>query len=245
MSKYIKPSSVKIVYFSGTGGTRRVADGFATAFEDRKIVVNKYELKKFKVIDAGNEDMLIVIFPVHAFNAPKPIYEYIKSLVAVEGIPAVVISISGGGEITPNTASRTHCIKKLEIKGYDVVYEEMLIMPSNFAVPTPDGLSIRLLEILPQKIDKIVSDLISTVRHRTKPNLLNKFMSSLGEAEKSSFASRWFAKQIKVNENCTGCGICANSCPRMNIKMKKQCARFWSRLCAVFKVYLWMRYKSG
>ncbi|MDF2567273.1 MAG: Ferredoxin [Oscillospiraceae bacterium] len=164
--------------------------------------------------------MLIVLFPVYALNAPQPIYEYIKSLSKANKTPAVVISVSGGGEITPNTACRLHCIRHLEKKGYEVVYEQMLVMPSNIFMQTPNQLSVLLLEILPAKVEKIVDDLFLGVTRRTRPNLLDRFFSSAAEFYKSKHGSARLGKRIKLNEACTGCGLCARSCPRENIMIQ-------------------------
>lgn len=121
------------------------------------------------------EDMLVVLYAVHASNAPEPVYEWIKSIPKVNKTTTAVISVSGGGEIPPNTACRVGCIRLLEKKGYDVVYEKMIVMPSNWIVPTMDALAVRLLEVLPAKVGNAVHDLLSGVRHRTKPMLIDRF----------------------------------------------------------------------
>ncbi len=227
---------ITIVYFSGTGGTRRAAEGFAEAFTGQGIPVETYELNKHhpemvqKRQSASRPEkgrLLLLLFPVHAFNAPKPLYEYIDSLAAVkeaeaENAVAAVVSVSGGGEMIPNNASRLHSIRRLERKGYRVVYEAMLALPCNFAATITDSLSVRLLEILPVKIRQIASDLLSERVRRTRPGLADKMMSVLGEAEKSKFASRWFSKQIQAGRACNGCGVCAEHCPQMNITMISQ-----------------------
>ncbi len=52
-------------------------------------------------------------------------------------------------------------------------------MPSNMNPATPDSLAVRLLEVLPQKAQRIADDLLAGVRRRTKPGLLNRTMSVL------------------------------------------------------------------
>jgi len=217
MVTYGDANKVKIVFFSGTGGTARVADIFHKSLEAKGKIVVKHELNSRNKIVNDLEDLLIIIFAVHACNAPEPVYEYIDSIPKVDNKLAVVISVSGGGEITPNTACRLHCIKRLEKKGFNVIYEKMLIMPSNWIVPTINDLSVRLLEVLPNKIEKIINDLSSGVILRTKPNLLNKFLSYIGEFEK--IGARHFGKKIKAKQNCNGCGWCEKACPRANITL--------------------------
>jgi len=159
MNGYNSTEIIKIVFFSGTGSTAEVAGTFQRLLEAQGKKVIVHELNSRNIITNDKEDMLIILYPVHACNAPEAVYEYIKTIDKVEKKPAVVISVSGGGEITPNTASRLHCIKRLENKGFQVIYEKMIVMPSNWIIPTADGLSIRLLEVLPNRIEKIISDL--------------------------------------------------------------------------------------
>ena len=217
MGTFSSVNKIKIVFFSGTGGTARVANIFQKSLEAKGKIVVKHELNIRNKIINDSEDMLIIIYAVHACNAPEPVYEYIDAIPKVDNKLAVVISVSGGGEIAPNTACRLHCINRLEKKGFNVIYEKMLIMPSNWVVPTIDGLAIRLLEVLPSKIEKIIDDLSSDVTLKTKPNLLNRFISYIGEFEKAG--ARSFGKRIKANQNCNGCGWCEKACPRANITL--------------------------
>lgn len=217
MGTFSSVNKIKIVFFSGTGGTARVANIFQKSLETKGKIVVKHQLNNRNNIINDSEDMLIIIYAVHACNAPEPVYEYIDAIPKVDNKLAAVISVSGGGEITPNTACRLHCIKRLEKKGFNVIYEKMLIMPSNWIVPTIDGLAIRLLEVLPTKIDKIIADLSSDITLRAKPNLLNRFLSCIGEFEK--VGARSFGKRIKANQSCNGCGWCEKACPRANITL--------------------------
>lgn len=209
--------SVSLVYFTGTGGTGRAALCLVKSLEKRDVKVNITELTRGKYNSDADDDLLILLFPVHAANAPLPVYEWIESAAVINNKPAVVISVSGGGEISPNTACRSGCIKRLEKKGYEVIYESMLIMPSNWIVPTPDGISARLLKILPVKIDGILNDIFSGIRYRSRPIFIDKILSTVFELEK--MGAKTFGRKIRSNSNCTGCGWCERNCPRENIKL--------------------------
>ncbi|MDY9925554.1 hypothetical protein [Methanosarcina sp.] len=149
-----KINKVKIAYFSGTGSTARVADALEREFTAYEISVIKLEIRAGNIVSGDKEDLLILLFAVHAFNAPKVVYKWIDSLSSNNNRPvhAAVISVSGGGEMTPNTACRVSSIRKLERKNCKVVYEKMVVMPSNWFVKTDDRLAIRLLEIRHQRL---------------------------------------------------------------------------------------------
>jgi ferredoxin len=136
----------------------------------------------------------------------------------VKGIPAAVISVSGGGEVSPNTACRLSSIRRLENKGYDVPYEQMLIMPSNMSVATPDYMAAKLLEVLPEKVRNITDEIISGFRRRTKPKTFDRFLSRVLEIEK--FGAKRFGKGLAVTRYCTSCGWCERNCSGSNIRLE-------------------------
>lgn len=232
MGAYRKPKKVEIVYFSGTGSTKKVAGQFADSFMKENVEISNYEINSRNRYVPQKSDMLLLIYPVYACNAPKPIYEFIKTLPIHKGKKTVVISVSGGGEVTPNKACRLHTIKQLELKGYRVVYEKMIVMPSNVFVATPEAISVRLLEVLPVKVEHIIHDLLSGVRRRVKPDLLNRIIACAGELEKTRLGGELFGRNIKVNQNCSGCGICQKGCPMENITLRENVPVF-GRKCAI------------
>ena len=206
---------ISVVYFSGTGGTEKVALQLVEQLENIDIEVNLACIgRDFNIVI---EDMLILLVPVHAFDVPYPVYSFIKEL-SMQNKPAVVISVSGGGEVSPNLACRHKVIKKLSKKGFDVVYENMIIMPSNIAIKTPDAIIIKLLEILPFKMTRIVDDLKNNVVRRRKPPISNLILAVVGNFEK--VGARLFGKMLRSNKKCTSCGWCSHNCPTNNITMK-------------------------
>lgn len=217
MTSAFQIKTVKIAYFSGTGSTARVADTFENELNRRGLPVTKSQIRGGNLHSDEKEDLLILLFAVHAFNAPRIVYQWIDSLSGAKKIPVVVISVSGGGEISPNTACRLSSIRKLEKKNYRVVYEKMIVMPSNWVMKTDDGLAIRLLDVLPSKVEHIVDDLLQGLVCRTRPKPIDRVFSMIGEMEKT--ASRFFGRNLRVNAKCNSCGCCAKNCSANNITM--------------------------
>lgn len=91
-----------------------------------------------------------------------------KKIEPVEGRLAVVVSVSGGGEISPNTACRAATLRQLEKKGYKVFYEKMVVMPSNL-IGFDESLSAMVLHATPVIVDKVVAELMVGKWHRTAP----------------------------------------------------------------------------
>lgn len=227
-------NKVKLVYYTGTGGTEKVTDLFRENLINRgkqveveKISSNNNVVSKFNGNSIDNIDFLVLLFPVYACNAPEAVYKWIKNLKNNCNIPTAIISVSGGGEISPNTACRVSVIKMLENKECNVFYERMIVMPSNWIVPTRYPLSKMLFEILPYKIQKTLDDVENGVIRRTKPLFIDKIISRIAEIEKSFTGD--FGKYIKVSEDCNLCGQCYENCPSNNIELIGEKLKFGSK----------------
>ena len=208
-------NSVQIFYFSGTQGTALVALKMSDCFNAHGVETLVSELKDDKPVHPLK--FLMVLYPVYDFGAPKPVEEWIKQLQAVQQIPAAIISVSGGGEISPNTACRASAMKGLEQKGYDVCYESMIVMPSNVFIHYDDIVSALLLKKLPIKAEEIVSDILAGKRIRKRPLKIDCFFAMLGSIGRNYGKS--FSKHLSVKDTCIGCSWCQNHCPRSNISM--------------------------
>jgi ferredoxin/flavodoxin len=220
---------IRIAYFSGTGGTARAAKALASGFAARGAETEVRELRRGADVPNGSEEMLALLFPVHAANAPTPVHEWLDALAAVQNIPAVVISVSGGGEVFPNLGCRAKVIKKLERKGYRVIYEQTIVMPSNFMEAMPEGWAAELLRALPCKASSIAEEVLAGMERRVKARLIDRLISALLTI--GQVGAPRFGRGLRATEACTGCGWCARQCPGANIRMKdgrpeflKQCA---------------------
>ncbi|MBN2853342.1 MAG: EFR1 family ferrodoxin [Clostridia bacterium] len=211
-------NKIHIVYFTGTGGTGYAADTLTTAFKDKNYKVYCSELLQSKLPSINENETLVLMFPVYAADAPHVIYRWIASLTKVISQKAVVVSVSGGGEISPNTACRMKSVRRLIKKGYQVDNEYSLCMPSNFIMPTHDILAINLLKILPGKCEIIVNEVTGNIKRRKKVNFIDRIILLLCHGEK--IGSKIAGRLMRVTDDCNGCGLCAIQCPKSNITMK-------------------------
>lgn len=224
--------TVLIVYFTGTGGTARAADALEAAFLQRGLAVSKRQIRRNRATPNGDESLLVLLFAVHAANAPKPVYEWLEAMAPVSGIPAVVISVSGGGEISPNTACRRGSVRRLEKKGYCVTYEQTIVMPSNMSVATPDFMAKQLFRVLPDKAERIADDVLAGLQRRVRPKAVDRALSVLGLAEHAG--APFFGRLLAPTDVCNGCGWCARACPGGNIRMENGRPVFGGRCVMCF-----------
>lgn len=210
---------INIIYYSGTGGTERVANTFEASFIRMGYEVNIRPLVDNPRFNLEEDVSLLLLYPVYASNAPKFVCKWIDSLDVVNNAHAFIVSVSAGGEIIPNTACRVGAIKGLEKKGYSVVYEKMFVMPCNFGVPTKEPLAKMLLELLPKKVEEVVEEIKSGTVRRTKPFVFDRFFSQVGKVER--YGAKVFGENIKVLDSCIGCGWCVDNCYVGNIVLKE------------------------
>ena len=209
--------SAQLAYFSGTGGTARAAELLAQALRQGGIAVTLTPLEGQPSAPIA-ADWQIILFPVYAANAPQPVDEWVAALPPCRRKRAAVISVSGGGEISPNTACRAPTIRKLERKGYAVIYENMLVMPSNLILRYPDALSALILRAAPRKTAAMAAGLLSGQVRRVRPLWRDRVLTRLCAVEKRG--SRLFGKRLKADARCVDCGWCAEHCPRGNIALR-------------------------
>jgi len=226
-----------IFFFTGTGCTALAARSLEKALHERGCETRVERITASSqdgfIGDSGGvppgSNTLILLFPVYACTAPGPVMEWIKTLGQTDGLPAAVISISGGGEVFPNTASRVGAKKSLKQKGFDVFFEDTIIMPSNISVATPEHVSVQLIKVLPEKAGAITDRIIKGAGKKKPPLIFDRFLAWGGQAL-WPFAKRWGKKTI-VSSGCDGCGLCAAQCPTGNIAMAENMPVFNKRCC--------------
>lgn len=223
--------NVLIVYYTGTGSTKLVAEEVHSNLSMKNVTAEMHRLTAVSKDDLINRAMicqsLILIYAVHAFNAPDLVYTWLKELdeqsYTEDGIQksAMVLSVSGGGDMLSNTACRVKAKRYLEKKRFKVVTEAMVVMPNNWMSATPDDISKALIGVMPKKVDQWVDAFLQNKAVpvlSTKP--IDRVITSLGRLEVKGAVQ--FGKNIKVSEACNGCGWCAKNCPASNITMTVQ-----------------------
>jgi flavodoxin/NAD-dependent dihydropyrimidine dehydrogenase PreA subunit len=223
---------IKLAYFSGTGGTAKAARFLEENLKKSGCEVNLVPLETAGD-GIGSIDMLVLLFPVHAFDAPIPVYHWLKTLPQGNKISAAVISVAAGGDHCINAASRLGSIKILTRKGYDVFYERMLVMPMNIILSCEPSFNRRILELLPQKTESIAADLLSRKNKRILPPLKSRILTLIGKTEKPW--AKCFGKELTARKSCSCCGLCQRNCPMGNIQLKNGRPRFGWRCIACFR----------
>lgn len=211
-------NTVIIAYFSGTGSTELAAECLERQLTEKGVKALKKNMAKVSPRKVQESDLLIILSPVYAFRLTELAERWIKKLPNGKHRHAAVISVSGGGEVSPNTACRVPAKRYLTQRGYEVVYENMLIMPSNFQTQIGPPFNLALLTVLPHKIEIISNEILAGKKRLTIPKTKDRLITALGVAE--HLGARIFGKKLYATSDCNQCGMCVKNCPKKNIRME-------------------------
>jgi len=209
---------IGLYYFSGTGNTRLVAGEFKTVFASRDLECELIPLEKItqktRDISFTDYDLVGLGFPVHAFDAPRIVYDFVK-LLPVKRVRYFLFKTAGSDFLLGGSTHRLR--SALASKGWTLAHESFFEMPPNVgACPSQErvdqivaqareNVSVAVEEILAEKHivldDKPIQRAFSFINHF---ETIGCFFGS----------SNWFA-----DENCTLCGKCMRNCPTRNISL--------------------------
>lgn len=206
--------NIRIDYYTGTGGSEMAAKQIAFELTAKGCVVALNRIIRDQFVASDNFDYYILLFAVHSFNAPQPVFEWVQKLDGRRR-KCAVIAISGGGEVISNTACRRKIIECLSLANFEVAYEDMIRMPNNWmSVPKHEKCET-ILKQLPIKVTEISDAIFEQRKQRKSPFWIDILISAAGQCEK--MVTKKFGQGIKVTDNCTGCGLCAQRCCSSNI----------------------------
>lgn len=206
-----------VIYFSGTGNSRFVAERIAAATSDELFdssdAISREKGDVFKT--PGN---YIFVAPVYAAAPPVVFMDYIKHSSFPEGSNAYFIMTCA----SDMSASPVYWRKLSEEKGILYQGTAKVRMPQNYIPYFKMGSSDRNSELIGDAIP-VIDDIAESIRSGI----------SLPDAEikgweriltpiilKPFYKYMVSAKSFEVSGDCIGCGKCSGVCPLNNIFMK-------------------------
>lgn len=207
-----------IIYFSGTGNTQYLARRLETALASHQAAVKTHRLERTDPAATGNKGELVLMYPVHGFNAPRNVIRFVRDLPAGQNRTISIISV-GAEEHWVNAAASLRLRNILQTKDYVIHQDELLAMPSNFIVGFSDEKCEAIISLAEEKIDQIARSLITGQVSTPEIPFKSKLIAWVGGIE--SVGARWFGLDLHANQHCTSCGKCVRGCPMNNIRFNK------------------------
>lgn len=206
-----------ICVFSGTGNTLRVGERLA---EELRILGTETDVFSVR---AGEEipnisgyDMLLIGYPVHAFNAPASVLKFLKKLPQVYKMPAYVVRTSGE-PLKLNDASGITPRRILKKRGYAVMGEFSCVMPYNIIFRHSDQMAARMWHAAELRIKNAAAEIAAGCGKVEKVNIFRRFVAFVLRIEHT--AMPFIGRHFKATQACVGCGLCSKECPQGNIEM--------------------------
>ncbi len=204
--------------FTGTGNTLRVCKMLANELSADDTIS---EINLIKDIPNANivldYDKIVIAYPVHGFNTPTPMLDFLNSLPkCTNNKPCYIVRVSGEA-LALNNAAGIIPKRILAKKGYLVKGEFMYVMPYNIIFHHTDNMATRMENAAKLMATKDAKQIAQNTGKLTKNNLFNRMVSLVCRVE--HIAMPLLGKHYKTTENCISCGICEKLCPTFNIKM--------------------------
>ncbi len=216
-----------ILYFSGTGNSKYVANLIAKITSDELVSIND-KLKNNDTSTITVQDRLVFVVPTYAWRIPRVVRDWIVKTNFI-GAKNTWFVMTCGSEVG-NSAKYN---KKLcDEKGFAYMGTAQIVMPENYIAMfnSPEQNEIEKIIAKANPIIESTAKLINENKSFTTPrnNLQDKFMS--GPVNMLFYPMFVKSKDFYADDKCIGCQKCVNVCPLNNIKIKNS-KPIWDKNC--------------
>lgn len=205
-----------ILYFSGTGNSKWIANKISKIINDNLIVDIGKKIKENDFSSIQDERIIFVV-PTYAWRIPKLVEDYINKIKFINN-KFIYFVMTCGGQIGNSN-------KYLEIlcksKNLNYMGVASLLMPDGYIVMFKPQKQEKILKLL-SNVDTKLNSLVSYIKNNQKfpkerVNLIDRFLSS--KINPQFYKHSIKKNKFSVNSNCILCGKCIQNCPLNNIEL--------------------------
>jgi ferredoxin len=209
---------IPLYFFSGTGNTAFLAKLYDEKLTQKGHTVTLEAVETYRTYDfsTAKADMIGLFYPVHAFNAPQIVFDFIDGLPKGKEKPFFIVK-SPGSPFLRGGSSRG-IISAIKSRGYVVFHESLVVMPSNFYTRYDDLLSKRIVQEARRRADFYTDEIIGQQKRLYNYGALNTIFSDICHLCETKGAT-WFGLSLYADDTCSHCRLCVNNCPTGNITM--------------------------
>ena len=216
-----------ILYFSGTGNSKYVAQRIADALGDEIVNLND-RIKSSDTSPVETGERLIVVTPTYAWRIPRVVRDWLLKT-ELRGAKQVWFVMTCGSEI--GNADKYNCELCAE-KAISCMGTAQIVMPENYIAMfnAPQKEQARsIVEQAEPALQKVLTRLRAGQEFPPpRENLYDRFMS--GPVNPVFY--RFFVKAdaFRATDACIGCGKCVELCPLNNIHLENS-KPVWGKNC--------------
>ncbi|MBE6053744.1 MAG: hypothetical protein E7212_07490 [Clostridium sartagoforme] len=209
-----------ILYFSGTGNTKFVANKIADEFKKNGCEIDMYSIEEQIDLKEFSYDYLILGFPKYFEYIPKIFIEFLEDNLYDSSNEVKTMIFSTGKERAKTYFDELE--KKLLRKNYKVIVTKNFQMPDSYTLAK--GYKKIKKEELLEIFDKSLLEIKDTVANFLMDNHIkeeiNDLTASIYKAINKFKTKDLYKNSMKfsVNSNCDKCNLCVNICPTNNIE---------------------------
>ena len=211
-----------LIYFSGTGNTKRTLD---FARKEIPFESDVYNVITDEVVDLSKYDYLFVFYPIYGFNCPKPVIDYVKKIRRNDKeIPAIVIKNSGE-HLFWNNGSSLLLRRLLKKRNVILKSEYHYLMPYSFIFRHTDYMAYRMDKVMQGLMKLDIKDFFDEKYVPIKRFFLDSLFAWMLRIQ--WWGGRFNGRFYKIdNTKCVKCMQCVNNCPAHNISLKDDKFKF-------------------
>ena len=211
-----------ILWYSGCGNSRFVADTLSRNLGDDNMVFIPDAARQGTMLEFGSDEVLGIVFPVYSWSVPKLVSEFLRTVI-IKGKPKYIFAACTCGDETGLTIK--HLKKDLRKQGltldafFSFQMPETYVNLPGFKLDTPENAERKI-----NSTKESLKDAVKLIKERAQGNF--DHLKGGSSFLKSNILKPLFYgllitdRKFRVSDTCIGCGICAKNCPLQNITMK-------------------------
>ena len=216
-----------VLYFTGTGNSRHIAERIAHALNDTLISLND-RIKSGDITPLAVNGRLVLVMPTYAWRIPRIVRDHLLRT-ELRGARETWFVMDCGSEIG-NAAKYNRALCRE--KGLVYMGTAQIVMPENyiamFSAPQADEARQIVAKAEPS-IDRAIAAIQRNQPFApTRNNLYDRFMS--GPVNPIFYKFFVKANAFTASSACIGCGQCVKRCPMNNVAIKDG-KPVWGRNC--------------
>lgn len=224
-----------ILYFSGTGNTKAVAEALASALDDSIVKMDVAGVARglCPEVDVSGHKRVIWCFPVYSWGVPPVVATFIKSVNIKGGNEALHCMVCTCGDDTGLTDRQWQ--KLIGNRGWRTGTASSIQMPNTYV--TMKGFDVDSPELACNKLatfPSAVKEAVACIEQNRPGQMIRGNFAWF----KSKIIYPWFIrhamspKPFRHNAACISCGACMKVCPMKNITPDKIKQPVWGDICA-------------
>ena len=215
---------VLILYFSGTGNTKYVANLIHDEMKSMGFQTEIHSIEDEFTIAADSYDLLVLGSPKYYEYPPFYFMEYLKKNLpnCREMIPTMMFCT----QVSPLTTDFKGIEKMLRRKNHKLMVEKSVPIANNMVIfsafPPTDLKKLQAnIENLQSQMKPLLSEFSNGTVIHERPKWILAVVEQL-VARICTGLFPVFAMKYSASSQCTGCGLCAKMCPEKNIKLQDE-----------------------